>query len=72
MIKLCKSLAALGLGAAMLVASPASALTVYNFYDGAAVVGTLAVDDAGNICEFNGRTTNTYVIVYSAPGQGCW
>jgi hypothetical protein len=64
---ICKSLMALGAGVAMLAAAPATAATLYEFYNSSgAYVGHAVVDDNGAVCDQEGpwgsvatvRTTN--------------
>ena len=48
---ICKSLMALGAGVAMLAAAPATAATVFTFYDtNGAYDGQATVDDNGVVC----------------------
>jgi len=53
--------------AAMLAATPASAMTVYFFYDNGVLVGQYVFHDDGRLCERWGYATYTYY-VQSYPG----
>jgi hypothetical protein len=53
-----------------LMAVPAYAVTVYEFYENGALVGQLEINDQGQECYSWGRTTPDYV-VYIYPGVPC-
>lgn len=52
-------------GAAVLAATPASASTLYKFYDNnGALIGQIFVDDNGVVCDRWGQTSDNYVVEY--------